>query len=55
MHGILKGGGGSNVLGLHAKGGGGPAMDPILKSLHRGPKGGPRPPPPGSATVVMPC
>ena len=28
--------GGSNLLGLHAKGGGGPALAPMLKSLHRG-------------------
>ena len=45
--GFLKGRG-SN-LGLHATGGA--AWDQLLKSLHRGPKGGPDPrPPPGSAT-----
>ena len=40
------------ILGLQAKKGGGPTLGPMLKSLHRGPKGGVRtpPPPPGSAT-----
>ena len=36
--------GGSNLLGLHAKAGpGGPALGPVLKSLHHGLKGGSRP------------
>ena len=51
----------SNLLGLHAKGigsRGGPALVPILKSLHPGPKGGgvqPHglPPPPDS--LRTPC
>ena len=58
---------GSNLYGLHATGGprnrgggggsGGPALGPILKSLHRGPKrGGSRSQDPtGSATVVTFC
>ena len=40
--GFLKGGG--SILGLQAKEGGGPrggpTLGPMLKSLHRGPKGG---------------
>ena len=54
--------GGGSILGLQAKKGGGgprggPTLGPMLKSLHRGPKGGVRtprtpPPPPGSATEV---
>ena len=54
--GFLEGGGVPNLLGLHAKGGG-PAMVPMLKSLHRGPKGegadlmDPPPPVPRSAIV----
>ena len=60
--GFLKGGGVHLDLGLQAKKGGGgprggPTLGPMLKSLHRGPKGGGGgpdpldPPPPGSATV----
>ena len=45
--GFLKGG---SILGLQAKKGG-PTLGPVLKSLHRGPKGGGSGPPerPGSA------
>ena len=54
---------GSNLLGLHArKRGGGPALGPMLKSLHRGPKGGgvqtlgPRPLDPLlGLSVTLPC
>ena len=47
--GFFKKGGG--ILGLQAKKGGGASLGPMLKSLHRGPKGGSGPPaPPGSAT-----
>ena len=45
---------GSNLLDLHAKGGGA-ALGPLLKSQHRGAKGGGGPDPsplPGSATGV---
>ena len=35
------GGGGGNLIGLQA--GGGPALVPMLKNLHRGQKGGGRP------------
>ena len=45
------------ILGLQAKKGGGPTLGPMLKSLHRGPKGGvrtPWTPPPGSATAYRP-
>ena len=53
--GILKGGGWVQVIRSHAKrGGGGPALGPLLKSLHRGSNGArvqtPGPPPPRSAT-----
>ena len=54
--------GGGGRLGLQAKKGrpdGGPILGPMLKSLHRGTKGGgvgtpwtPPPPPPGSATDI---
>ena len=44
MQNFLNGGGGI-LLGFHAKGGA--ALGPMLKSLHRGPKGGgPDPPDP---------
>ena len=35
-----------SILGLQAKKGGGPTLGPMLESLHRGPKGGSRPPAP---------
>ena len=49
---IFEGGGGSNLLGLHAKGG--PALVPMLKSLHPGPKGGPGAPPPPHPLLPRP-
>ena len=61
---IFERGGGSR-LGLQAKkgggaDGGGPILGPMLKSLHRGTKGGGvqtpwTPPPPGSAPEVCVC
>ena len=46
-------GGGSNVLGLHAKGGGPAALGPMLWACIAGQKGGGRPLPPGSATAYV--
>ena len=50
---IWKGGGGVQIRSTSKKGGpdGGPILGPMLKSLHRGTKGGSRPPPPW----IRPC
>ena len=57
--GFLKRGGGASI-GLQAKkgdSGGGPILGPMLKSLHRGPKGGSSPPDPdppmGSSHILQ--
>ena len=47
--GFLKGGGGVQIRSTSKKGGrpdGGPILGPMLKSLHRGTKGGVQTPPP---------
>ena len=52
---IFERGGGSR-LGLQAKkGGGGPILGPMLKSLHRGTKGGVQTPPPPPLDPPMGC